>query len=157
MTKASNYFGGIPTDLDIKRLRDKFPETEMKEGSIFNYNDIENILNCRRDSNRYKTVTSRWRRMLLSDYGIIVGCEKSIGFKVLNDSEKLDLSGSKIRYAERSMKRSVIVSSKVNRGKLTDEEKNRLDMYSDRASKCLAVLQIKSIATLPTMETHERI
>jgi hypothetical protein len=38
--KSGAFFGGVPTDVDIKKIREQYPDSELKEGQIIPYQKI---------------------------------------------------------------------------------------------------------------------
>jgi hypothetical protein len=147
------FFGGVPTDVDIKTLREAYPESEMEAGVVIPYSEVEQLLQEKKWSNRFKGVTNRWRKMVEGETGKVVGTQPGVGFKVLEETEKVDLSGSKLRTAARMAKRSYTVASRVLAGKLSEEDRNRLDFYTTKSSKVIAASQIRSRKNLlPDLE-----
>ena len=91
------YFNGLPTDLDIRRIRDQFPDDALNCEQKISHEEIEQIIECSRDSYRYKTVTARWRKLVENSTNKIIGADRGTGFIVLSEPGKLDLSGDKLR------------------------------------------------------------
>jgi hypothetical protein len=84
-----SFFGGVPTDPDIKRLRDHFPDSQMQEGAQFPYADVEEVLGVDRKSNRFRTVTTRWRKIVEDESGFIIGADPDAeAYKGLDRSRK---------------------------------------------------------------------
>jgi hypothetical protein len=150
--KQKQFFAGVPTDLDVKRLREKWPFDEMEIGDLIPYEDVEEVLGMDRKTYLFKTVTLTWRKKALNETPYVIGTERGVGFKVLNDSETADLSGNKLKYAAKSMRTSIFFAARVDTKNLTQEERARLQLNGDRASKALSTLQIKSTTQLPEME-----
>lgn len=149
------FFGGVPTDVDVKTLRDTYPESQMEAGQVIPYREVERLLNERKDSHRWKGVTNRWRKIVENETGIVVGVERGEGFKVLEEPEKVDLSGSKLRSAARAARRSYEVGNRVNARLLSEEDRHRLDFYTTKSSKVIAASQIKSRKKLlPDLEAR---
>jgi len=146
------HFGGIPTDLDVKRLRDAYPFDEMSVGDIMPYSDIEAMLGIDRRSSRFKSVTLSWRKRAFRETPFTIGTERGLGFKVLSDSETAKLSGDKLGCATRAMRSSVRYAARVDTRNITSEERAVLYFNNDRVSKALLTLQIKSSTALPDIE-----
>ncbi len=62
--RAKLYFGGLPTEMDVRRLRDAFTP---KVGTGVTYEEIENVIGARYKSGRFDSVTSAWRRGLMRE------------------------------------------------------------------------------------------
>jgi hypothetical protein len=150
----SVFFGGIPTGPDIRLLREMYPDSELGE-TVIPYQKVAEILRCDRNSNRFKTITNRWRKLVEVESGKVLGVKKGEGFVVLNDREKLDLSWQKLRTAARCANRSRVVASRVSISNLSSEDRARLEHNSKVSSGILAVAQIKSNQPLPTMEASK--
>lgn len=150
----SVFFGGIPTDPDIRLLREMYQDSELN-GTVIPYQKVAEIIRCDRNSNRFKTITDRWRKIVEAESGKILGVKKGEGFVVLNDREKLDLSGQKLRSAARCANRSRVVASRVSINNLSSEDRARLEHNNKVSSGILAVAQIKSKQQLPTMEASK--
>ena len=147
MANEKLYFGGIPTDIDVRALREAFPESGLKVGQLIPYAAVEAIVKTPKDSCRFKTITGRWRRLVERDSEIILGAEKGQGFRVLDNSEKLELSCQKLRSGVKSTRRSFHVAGYVERKALTAEEAKRYDQMTSRAASIMAAAQLRGRGT----------
>jgi len=147
-TKQRLYFGGIPTEPDVKKIRERWPDDSLKVGQVITDEDMQNLILCDYGTSRFRTVTHAWRKAL-ELAGILIGRERGVGFLVLNDSEKLDLQEGKVKTSVRAMKRSREIGTHVDRKKLTDEERTRQDFLDVKAANALLSLQTQSRAELP--------
>lgn len=145
------FLGGLPTEPDIKRIREAFPDCELKAGDIIRHDNIERVLQVKKGSSRYQTLTTRWRKLVETESGIIIGAERGTGFKVLSDGQKVGLSGAKLRSAARFARRAYIVAGRVDRSNLTDDERTRLDHQTRCSAGIIAAAQIKSQSQLPSL------
>ena len=147
------FFGGIPTEPDIKRLRERWPEEEMKVGDVIKYEDLQKFLGLHKDSKRFRTVTHRWRRIVESETHIILGAETGVGFKVLSEPEKVLLSGSKLRMAGRAASRSHVILQRTDRKQLSHEDLQAVNHQQSVSAKILASASLRSnAAPLPVLE-----
>lgn len=145
------YFGGIPTDHEVRLLRQQYPDHELAEGMIIPYHDVEILVECGQQSSRYRTITDRWRRKVEDESGIVIGTQPGKGFLVLNDHEKLDLSSNKLKTAIRASARSREVSHLIDRRQLPGESIKRLDQIERKSADIMAIGQIKRPPGLPSM------
>lgn len=145
------YFGGIPTALEIKKLREAYPENRMKHGDIIEYDDVSEIIGAKPKTNRFKAITCRWRSLIEKDTGIRIGAFEGTYFKVLNESEKLEFIQNKKRSVTRQMRKNLIRTSYVDRSKLTQKEKDALDHEAMNAKNMLASQQLRTYKELPAM------
>lgn len=143
--KEKVYRGGIPTDGDVKALMRAYPTENLVSGGIIPHNEIEELIKCRKYETRYRSITSRWRSIVLSESNVIIGVARGIGFKILTEPEKVDLSGAKLRMAANAMTRSRVVSAKIDRRQLTQEERKRQESIDLYAQKAAAILQVRGI------------
>lgn len=151
--KQGMYFGGLPTEPDIKKLRDAFPDDALEPGRIIEYSDVAKVIGESVGSNRFKTITSRWRRLVENETGsIVIGTEPGQGFKILEEHEKLNLSGNKLMTAARCARRSYQVTGRVTVKNLSEEDRNRMLTLQKRSAALIATVQIKRTSELPTLE-----
>lgn len=145
------FMGGVPTDIEIRRLREKYPETDLAEGQIITHEEIESIIQERRDSYRYKTVTLRWRKLVEHLSGKILGPVLGVGLKVLNDGEKVTLSSSKLKSAGRLSRRSYNVLSLVDTKALNKQELVEYDHSLKNSASIMMISKLKSKTILPAI------
>lgn len=151
MDEEQLYFGGLPTEPDIKRIRDAFPDDALQTGDIIPYSEVGDVIGYPYGSVRFRTVTNRWRKMVERDCGKVVHIEKNLGFRINTPSQNLELSGCKLKSAVRMARRSFIVTGRIDRSALTEDELKRLDHQAKRSATMLASGQIKRTAELPCM------
>lgn len=142
------YFGGVPTDIEVRRLQDEFPKEALSHGTVITHDKVSELVNTSPRTNRYRAITLRWRKQTERDCGIIIGCIPE-GFKVLDDHEKVSLSSSKLKTSGRMARRSYIVASRVDVNALTEQEKIVYDHNVKRSSAVLYVAKLQSKVALP--------
>jgi hypothetical protein len=143
------FFGGVPTEPDVEKLRKEWPEEELEPGDIIPYDEVCSIIGVKFRQSRFRTVTNAWRKMVEEETNIIIGTEPSVGFRVLSESEKAKLSGSKLRASTRAAKRSYIVAARVDRCKLEEEEQKKLDHYVGVSAKIILAAKLRGKPILP--------
>ncbi len=152
MEKKSGVFGGgVPTDIDLRRLREAFPPDSLKVGTLIPYANVAAAILCEVNSYRYRTVTNRWRKIIEAEHGKIIGTKAKEGFIVLDDHEKLDLSSAKLRSSRRAARRSLQVAAKIDRKELTESECIAHDLNTLRAAAITATSQIRKALDLPSL------
>ena len=149
MTETKTYFGGVPTDIEIKQLREAYPDVELTPGRVISYEDIESLIGTERGTARWQAVTNRWRRIVENATEKVIGTDPGIGFKVLVEGEKVMLSTSKLRTAGRMARRSYVVASRVDIKALTEQEKTEYDHAVRRSAALLQAARLKSRVALP--------
>lgn len=135
------YFGGIPTEIELNRLKDKWPTEGLKVGDVFAYSDISALIGAAHGSHRFQVVTNRWRKHIEKERGLILGPHNAEAFVVLNDSEKLGLSRQKLRTSAKASRRSVVVLALTDRKALSDTEKAAYDHQNKIAVAILTAAQ----------------
>lgn len=149
------FFGGVPTDPEINMLRERYPVADMSPGQVIPYKEVAEVIGCPHGEHRFKTVTGRWRRLVENEtQTVVIGTERGVGFKVLDNTGKIDLGQSKLVTAVRSARRSYKLTATV-RGPVNDEDKERLTQLQRRSGALLATAQIKSTVELPKLEGVE--
>ena len=143
------YFGGIPYGPDIKKLRTLFPDSALTIGQEILYETIEQMIQSDRKSSRFYAVTRAWRRHVEQESGLFILPVDGDRFKVLNESEKLDLANREDRTAVKKTRRSMIVMKSINDKKLTPEEKSLWRFKMDKVGKMLAIQQLRTPQSLP--------
>jgi hypothetical protein len=144
------HFGGVPTDPDIRRIRQEHPDHTLTPGTLIRYEDVERLIQTGRDTARFRTVTDKWRRQVEDETGsVVIGTEPGLGFKVLTEAEKLNLGYDKLRSAARSARRSYVVAGRVSVSQLSEEDRERHRVLQQRNAAVISAAQVKSKAQLP--------
>ena len=149
--KNTLHFGGLPTDPDVKRIREKYPDDDLEVGRKISYQEIARLINEPVRSSRWTTVTQSWRKKVEAATNIIIGTCEGVNFIVLDDSQKVDLSESKLKTASRNARRAFIVSNKVDIANLSDSERARLDHQINVSAKIIASAKLKGKSDLPKL------
>ena len=147
------FFGGIPTDVDVGKLREKYPETDMQYGDVFPYKDVCDLLGLMKEQHRFRTVTWRWRKIIEVETNHIIGADVDMkSFKVLTETEKAELARRKLRSAGNAARRSYVITARVDRKELTAEQCAQLDQTVITSAKMLTAGQMKKgKVALPTL------
>ncbi len=151
MAKARAFFGGVPTDPEINRLKAHFPPGDLFEGRIITHDQVAEIIHAPYGSSRYKTVTTRWRNQVTRNYGIMVGSVAGVGFKILNDAEKVDQQARHLKSSLVQNGKSFLVASTVDEGNLTAQKRKEYEHYLLRSIAVQQAIQLKSKAQLPSL------
>lgn len=128
------YFGGIPTEPDVKKLRAAYPQP--KDGDIIPYEDVEELLAVNRKTQRARwcAITNRWRKLHEHETGQVIGVEPAVGFKALLDDEKLNAGVGKVRHVYKTVRRARVLVGLTNPAKLTAEDRRRMDHLTNRVA-----------------------
>lgn len=110
---------------ELLRLAELFPDLESIRGTVIEFDTIEKALGLERDSNRFKTVISRWRADTKKNKGIwmrgnlpeVIG----IGIRVLTHDEQVEFSGIRYRQAGRKIVDGHAAAANTDDAKLSPE------------------------------------
>lgn len=146
MNETSNklYFGGIPTEPDVRKLMESYPVDGMKPGDLIGYEEIGTVIMEKVRSSRWKSVTTAWRKKLEDESKILLKCiSDKMAFKVLNDDEKADERNKKQVEAGRKARKSLKIHLIIDKQGLSDKNKAEYDFYEQRAKGIIAAAQLR--------------
>lgn len=145
MVDQKAFFGGIPTDVDVNRLISAYPVEGLVSGTVIPYGDVSKVIGESYGSNRWRTVTTRWRRKVEVDHNLYIepDTNEARQFVVLDERGKVGLSRKKLRSSVRMARRSFTISARVDVGQLTDEEKSAHEFNCSRSAAVLATGQLR--------------
>lgn len=103
MTKI--FFGGVPTDADVRKLEDAFGVPEI--GTEIPHEDVESVLGLNRKQSRYITVTGAWRKRMATTHNVEIAAIPKVGFKCLSDKERIEFGMKGFQSGMRKQGRSV--------------------------------------------------
>ena len=124
---GEGFRGGVPYALDLKRLREAFPVPTLTEGRVIKHGQLETVVNVKKGASRYYAVVDAWRAELKNNAGIFVVWERAVGLKVLNPAELLNHAETRTRQKIRQTGKAIRTFAWVDRNRLDDTGKARLD------------------------------
>ena len=124
MSKQRTYFGGMPTDVDVRILREAFGVPA--EGAEIAYADVADRIKAPVGSARFRTVTTRWRKQLQQDNDCFLVARNG-AFRAATPSERLDVGEGKLRSGIRGIRRGGSIIDSTDRSRLTEDERKRAD------------------------------
>lgn len=152
------YFGGLTTDPQIRRLSEHYSDISSRRGTVIPHEEIEKLIEAERGSNRYRTITNRWRRRVERETGIVIagtGDAVGVGFRVLTDDEQVGFGVSQRVSAGRRIRRWHTVVSNVNTDRLSPAMKAVRDFEVSAAARMhLAMTQVRK--ELPSTSVPEQ-
>ena len=148
---ARVFYGGIPTDIDIQKLRDRWPETELRAGETITHEEIQETLGVDVGANRFRTVLIRWRNIIERSTGKRLAYQESGTLKVLTETEKLTAIEHKRHSLIRQGRRNLVRAARVERSHLNEDEKRRLDHVTLVERNSIAAAQLRKQIEMPTM------
>jgi hypothetical protein len=152
MAKTTLYFGGVPTDPDVKRIRDQWPDANLQLAQEIPCEEVAAAFGERVGSNRFVTVTNAWRKHVERNCQLLIR-KRAGNFVILDNAGVVNHNDSKIRGAMRQVRRVAVRSTYVDRKKLGEDDLKRHDLQQSLTGKLLAVANIRNGSpSLPKME-----
>lgn len=99
------FLGGMPTGPDLRKLADAIGVPVV--GQNISHQEVEDCLGHKRDSNRYRTVTTHWRRDLLRDHDVDLEAVPGVGFRVMSAAERVSTGKKGVQQGTRKVLRSI--------------------------------------------------
>lgn len=110
----------MPTAPDVQRLIDTFGVPA--EGDIITWQAIEEVIKCRRRSNRFGTVVAAWRNKLEAEHARWLRTERGVGLVGANPSERIAEATGWTRQGTRKIARAGALAAATPAHRLTAEE-----------------------------------
>jgi hypothetical protein len=127
-------FGGIPTEMDVRKLIDHFGVVDV--GMLIPYEEVSRILGgLPYRSSRFGTIMAAWSRRLWKEHRRFVVRFQGEGMKVLTADERLVRTEGGIRSHIRGLGRDYRHISEIESAELTT------DMLRDRREKLAIVAE----------------
>ena len=137
------YFGGVPTDPEVKRLAEAFGTPDP---GLIPYEQLEAVVDVTRETNRFRTILTRWRRRLLQEQNIYTAAIQGAGIKVLNEPERTE-AVERLQGRASSTQRRVLFHAVRIRVELLDSiYRARVDHLRIQAARAARVVSESSRA-----------
>ena len=144
MADAKLYFGGIPTEPDVRKLFERFGTPQP---GLLAHETIESVIREKHTAGRYRTIVGSWRRKLLREYNVATKAEPGEGIRVLTEPERVDEGRALLGKSARQIVRAHRWSVMIDATKLDDISRRKLD-HTVRASATAAAAVTGSIREL---------
>lgn len=125
MEKGKSFFGGLPTEFDVKKMFERFGIPEPTQ--IISYDDIETCIAVKKNSFRFRTVTNAWRKQMELKHNLIFKAIPGNGFECLNPSGRVDFSFIKHGRGLKQVAKATNIAATTERTNLNPEELRRCD------------------------------
>ena len=149
---ALPFRAGLPTIMDVRALRERYPDSMLKVGFIITHEEVAKTIQVDPKTQRFGTVTIAWRRQVEKDTGLVLYAPGNKTYVVANPQEVLILTKRKNGSAIRFVRRSIDLGGLVDRRKLSDDEKKQLNYTQRINGAMLATAQLRDKTKLPTLE-----
>ena len=137
------YFGGIPTEPDIAKLREAYGTPPP---GLIPYQDIERIIGVKRNTCRFKTVVRAWRRLMFRECNVDMKADPGKGLIVLTEPERVGVCQGDMMQASRRVMKGYRRTVMIQHDKLDAVSKTKHDHL---------VRHGLAIATACTVHTRE--
>ncbi len=128
MAESLIFKGGMPYGPDVNRLKETFPpSTKLTEGTIIPHDALEKVVQQERGTQRYYGVIDSWMTQMRNELSIFMVWEPGQGVKVLNPAEVLQIAETRTRQKIRQTGRAIKTFNWVDRSRLDEIGKQRLD------------------------------
>jgi len=117
MSKSTLYFGGIPTDPEVRKLAERFG---VPEPGLLSHASIETTIGQKRDSSRYHTIVHAWRSKLLREHNVGTAAEPGEGIRILTEPERVEESRRQLGLSARQVVRTHRWALMIDVSKLDD-------------------------------------
>lgn len=97
---AKVFFAGLPTEMDVRTLFEKFGVP--KEGESIGYAAVSDAIQTPIGSARFRTITTAWRNRIRREYNVYVQARDG-AFSARTPSDRISHASAKFRTAGRAM------------------------------------------------------
>lgn len=119
------FVGGVPTDIDVRALRQKHPE--IQPGETVSYKTIAETIRAEVGSSRFRSVTGAWRKQLYRTENIVLEAVAGTGFRRVTEHERSINNVKSWNDKQRSALRRVNDQSRVNTVEFSDRDRKTHD------------------------------
>jgi hypothetical protein len=118
-------FGGIPTDIDVRRLLDRFGVP--KPGTIITYKEIGAVLKLSHKDSRFWSVTCAWRNQLWRQNNRVSSAIPNEAFEFLDSHQRVAFTEKKAKEGIRKVVKASQIAVATDRSELSSDEIKTLD------------------------------
>lgn len=134
------YRNGLPYEPDVNKLVEVFPPAKLQEGLVIAHAEIESTITQKHPSPRYYGVVNSWIRRCRDKYGIVITWSTGRGVIVLEPSGVQTMGERILAQKVRQTGRAVKIFGWVDRDRLDEAGKKRLDHYSAVTQRLTAAM-----------------
>jgi hypothetical protein len=125
MGETKLFLGGVPTDIDVEKLREHLGT--LKHGDMIPYQEISDCLGIQKGECRWYSVVSAWRKRLDRENNILLKAIPNEGYRVLDGHGRVEASAWTYKKGLRRIHRATVIASKTDRNGLDENEIKTLD------------------------------
>lgn len=143
---------GIPTAIDVKKIRDAYPDINLKPGDEIPYRKICELIGITsHKESRFKSVTYAWRMHVQKESGLLFKAEGGEKFIVMSNAQKAQHSVNQTRYAGNYIRKSIITGKLVDTKQLSENELRAFEFAQRNNASFIALQSLKQQPALPTI------
>jgi len=108
---------------DVELLLGRFRNV-LPDGRLIAHVELESLLKMNRKQSRYRTVTNKWRRILLHEQRVFLDGRAALGdgFIALTPDDMIRYANKRIRQVGRNLRRAIHVASLPDPSELKSSE-----------------------------------
>jgi hypothetical protein len=129
----------LTTEPDVRMLEERYKDAQI--GQLITYEELEELLQIERHSNRWIAITSRWRRILLNR-SITLSTIRGHGYQVSSNQQKLDISTGSMKSGLRKIVFAGVVANITGKEGLTEEQIRTRDHQRHIAGQITLAMQV---------------
>jgi hypothetical protein len=120
---TTNFTKSPRIEADVQMLLGRFRDL-LPDGRVIRHEEIEEPLTLSRKDSRYKTVTDRWRRLLMEEQRVFLDGRSALGqgFKALTPDDMIRYSNKRVRSVGRLLKKAIEVASLPHPSELREDQ-----------------------------------
>lgn len=121
------FRGGVPYIVDVNRLIEAFPASELNEGRVIEHAELESIISEKQGSGRYYGVVNSWIASVRNTTGIYIIWEPSVGLKVLDPAQLLGHGEKRVKQKARQTRKAIKIYGYIDAKRLDPVGRERYD------------------------------
>lgn len=129
MSESKLFVGGVPTDPDVRKLREAFGVPN--EGTLLAWVEIERVIGEKKGTSRFNTVVGAYRRAMKREHNAVFEAVPGKGLLHLPPNERVEFGIRNRQFGIRKTFRAVSVIATTDRKRLTPEN-GRVADHNDR-------------------------
>ncbi len=137
----SRLFGGIPTDMEVKKLRENLPLTR---GDIVEHSRIAAVIGHAPGTSRYKSIVVAWVRRVLRETNLQLKSLRGVGYRVLDEHERIGDAVDTYTRGTRQMVRGARKVAVIERPRLTEIDQGKLEHVERHITRVVAEARLAS-------------
>lgn len=122
------FFGGLPTDLDVKKLIEVIGIPE--ESTVISYEKIGDVIGELPRTNRYMAITTAWRKKLFREHNVLMDTRRGEGFYRATPKDRVSVASDKAHMGKRAIIRASTIAGTTEKTKLDEETRKICDHLS---------------------------